>query len=209
MLIPNFVSYTLKKQKSQQIQGKRQPKSYLFLLPFYCFLLTLFAGGCVVVLDSSKTPKEEPTQPVTTTAPESASKPLTATEFAALEQSIHDQVNQYRASQKLPPLKLDPRISEVCRQHSKGMASEGVPFGHEGFEQRANAIEKSIAYRSVAENVAYNFGYSNPGKQAVEGWIKSPGHQKNMVGDFDLTGIGIVKNAKGEYYFTQIFVRRQ
>lgn len=162
----------------------------------------------MIVFDPNQIPKL-PTKPATTTAPTSASKPLTAAEFAALEQSVHEQVNQYRASQNLPPLKLDPRISEVCRQHSQGMASEGVPFGHEGFEQRANAIEKSIAYRSVAENVAYNFGYSNPGKQAVEGWIKSPGHQKNMVGNFDLTGVGIVKNAKGEYYFTQIFVRRQ
>lgn len=208
MLIPNFVFNGLKQQKSQEFKGKRQQKHYFFLLPFSYFLLTFFAGGCVIVFDPNQIPNPAPKQnPIT--PPQSASKPLTATEFAALEQSVHEQVNQYRASQNLPPLKLDPRISEVCRQHSQDMASGGVPFGHEGFEQRANAIEKSIAYRSVAENVAYNFGYSNPGKQAVEGWIKSPGHQKNMVSNFDLTGIGIVRNAKGEYYFTQIFVRRQ
>jgi uncharacterized protein YkwD len=55
--------------------------------------------------------------------------------------------------------------------------------------------------------VAYNQGYSKPDEQAVEGWIKSSGHRKNMEGDFDLTGIGITKNAKSEYYFTQIFIK--
>jgi len=44
---------------------------------------------------------------------------------------------------------------------------------------------------------------------AVKGWINSPGHQKNMVGDYNLTGIGIAKNNVGEYYFTQLFVKKR
>ena len=50
-------------------------------------------------------------------------------------------------------------------------------------------------------------GYSNPGEVAVEGWIKSPGHHKNMIGDYDLTGIGIAQNSEGTYYFNQIFIK--
>ena len=42
---------------------------------------------------------------------------------------------------------------------------------------------------------------------AVDGWIKSDGHRKNIESQFNLTGIAIAKNAKGEYYFTQLFVR--
>jgi uncharacterized protein YkwD len=30
-----------------------------------------------------------------------------------------------------------------------------------------------------------------------------------MVGAYDLTGIGIAKNAKGEYYYSQIFIKRR
>jgi uncharacterized protein YkwD len=30
-----------------------------------------------------------------------------------------------------------------------------------------------------------------------------------MEGNFDLTGIGVSKNAKGEYYLTQIFIKRR
>ena len=109
-----------------------------------------------------------------------------------LEKAVNQQINQYRASKKLPPLSVDPRITQIARIHSENMA---------------NGKAITIPYQSVAENVAYNMGYSDPVRKAVEGWIKSEGHRKNMEGQFNLTGIGIAKNAKGEYYFTQLFVR--
>ncbi|WP_232228469.1 CAP domain-containing protein [Lyngbya sp. PCC 8106] len=124
-----------------------------------------------------------------------------------LKQSVHQQVNEYRASQNLPPLKLDPRISEEALKHSEAMASGQVEFSHDGSKQRFQAIGEMIPYRMIAENVGYNMGYANPGKKVVEGWINSEGHRRNMEGNFNLTGIGIARNAKGEYYFTQIFVR--
>ena len=136
-------------------------------------------------------------------------KTTNSTSLKALEQSINAQVNQYRQSRNLPPLTLDSRISEQARAHSQAMANDSVPFSHEGFDQRVKAIARSIRYAAAAENIAYNQGYSDPGEQAVQGWIKSPGHQKNMVGDYDLTGIGVAKNANGEYYFTQIFIKRR
>ena len=122
-----------------------------------------------------------------------------------LEKAVNQQINQYRASKKLPPLSVDPQITQIARIHSENMANGKVRFSHDGFEGRAKAI--TIPYQSVAENLAYNMGYSDPVRKAVEGWIKSEGHRKNMEGQFNLTGIGIAKNAKGEYYFTQLFVR--
>ncbi|MEP6489485.1 CAP domain-containing protein [Microcoleus vaginatus GB2-A3] len=122
-----------------------------------------------------------------------------------LEKAVNQQINQYRASKKLPPLNIDPRISQIARIHSENMANGKVSFSHDGFEGRAEAI--TIPYKSVAENLAYNLGYSDPVRNAVEGWIKSDGHRKNMEGQFNVTGIGVAKNAKGEYYFTQLFVR--
>ena len=129
--------------------------------------------------------------------------------FTALEQSVYEQINQYRQSRNLPLLKLDLRITEQARLHSQAMASGQVPFGHQGFEQRISAISRIITYRQAAENVAYNQGYRAPDREAVQGWLKSTGHRNNIEGQYDLTGIGIAKNAKEEYYFTQIFVRRR
>lgn len=126
-----------------------------------------------------------------------------------LERAIHEQVNKYRQSQNLPPLTLNSAITQQSRLHSQAMASGKVPFSHQGFEQRVNAIEKSVSYRSAGENVAYNQGYKDPATQAVQGWLKSPGHLKNIRGNFNLTGIGVAQNSKGEYYFTQIFIRNR
>jgi len=159
----------------------------------------LFVGGCDVQNLADKI-LPVPSAPVAT----ASTKMLNPT---ALEKSVHEQVNQYRVSRKLPPLTLDPRIIEQSRIHSQNMANGKVPFSHNGFDGRVDAIARSISYRGAAENVAYNFGYSDPVRNAVEGWIKSPGHRKNMEGDYNLTGIGIAKNAKGEYYFTQVFIR--
>jgi len=130
---------------------------------------------------------------------------LASRSIADLEKAANQQINQYRASKKLPPLSVDSRITQQARIHSENMASGKVKFSHDGFDGRAKAI--AIPYQSVAENVAYNMGFSDPVRNAVDGWIKSEGHRKNMEGQFNLTGIGIAKNAKGEYYFTQLFVR--
>lgn len=131
------------------------------------------------------------------------------TSLAAMERAVHTQVNQYRAKKGLPALTLNPQISEQARLHSQAMANGRVPFSHQGFEQRAKVIGRTLAYRRFAENVAYNQGYRDPGQQAVQGWIKSPGHRKNMEGTFNLTGIGIAQNSKGEYYFTQLFLQQR
>ncbi|MBW4659076.1 MAG: CAP domain-containing protein [Drouetiella hepatica Uher 2000/2452] len=125
----------------------------------------------------------------------------------ALESSILQQVNQYRKKKGLSQLSSNATITQQSRQHSQSMATSRN-LSHDGFENRVSTIGKSISYRSAAENVAYNMGYSTPARQAVEGWLKSPGHLKNIEGDYNLTGIGVVKNAQGEYYFTQIFIKR-
>ena len=125
----------------------------------------------------------------------------------SLELTTHNLVNRYRQYRNLPPLVADPAISAQAKAHSEEMARSSN-MNHDGFNQRAELVSKTIVYRSVAENVAFNAGHGQPDLVAVKGWIASPGHQRNMLGQYDLTGIGVVQNAKGEYYFTQIFIRK-
>lgn len=125
----------------------------------------------------------------------------------ALVREVHQQINQYRQSLNLSPLTLNEHISRQAEMHSRNMAQGQVKFSHQGFESRLEAIEDYISYRSAAENVAYNQGYGNPAERAVTGWIESKGHRQNIVGDYNLTGIGIAQNERGEYYFTQIFIK--
>src|SRR5258708_37376358 len=88
------------------------------------------------------------------------------------------------------------------------MANYIVPFGHDGADARFANIENSIPnVTSFGENVAYNIGYSDPAATAVSDWLASPGHYANIMGNFNLTGIGVASNDQGEYYFTQIFIK--
>jgi uncharacterized protein YkwD len=56
----------------------------------------------------------------------------------------------------------------------------------------------------VGENVASG---QMTAKEAVEGWLQSPGHKRNIEGNFTLTGIGWAKDKRGMIYFTQIFTK--
>ncbi len=156
---------------------------------------------------STSIPTEEIQQTEQQSLPPKLSPSIPAVVMSSSERSIYDRVNQYRQSKNLPPLTIDPIISAQAKAHSEKMARVGR-IGHEGFNDRVQSVGKEIVYRSAAENVGYSVGYAQPEAIAVEDWIGSPGHQKNMVGRYDLTGIGSVKNARGETYFTQIFIRK-
>jgi uncharacterized protein YkwD len=83
------------------------------------------------------------------------------------------------------------------------MADKKTAFGHDGFANRVNVIKSKLGFiQSSAENVAY--GRLTP-KEVVTGWLKSPGHRKNIEGKFTLTGIGVAKDKAGTIFFTQIF----
>jgi uncharacterized protein YkwD len=129
---------------------------------------------------------------------------LVATE--SLERSIHNQVNQYRESQNLPRLVFDETIAKQARAHSVNMANINR-LSHDGFDDRIQIIKKIVPHGGAAENVAYNMGHARPDNTAIRDWIESPGHNRNMLGNYDLTGIGVAERG-GNYYFTQIFIRK-
>lgn len=130
-------------------------------------------------------------------------------ELTDLVQQMYEGVNAYRASINLTPLRLNIHINQQAQIHSQNMAQQVVEFSHQGFQARVDALalEGQIDYNHGAENVAFNQGYDAPAQIAIAEWIESPGHHKNMIGDFNLTGIGVAKNRAGEYYFTQIFIK--
>ena len=114
--------------------------------------------------------------------------------------------NKFRASQGKPPLLLDATCSGQAFKHSKAMATGATAFGHDGFEQRiANLTTVFGNIPGAAENVAYG---NLDAEQVVNGWIKSPGHRKNMLGDFDRIGIGSAHSSRDPriIYFTQVFI---
>lgn len=115
-------------------------------------------------------------------------------------------VNQYREQHHLKPLTMNATMSKEAHKHSQHMANHALPFGHQGFLNRIQRCFKQFNQKSGpgAENVAYNY---KSAKQVVAGWIRSPGHLRNIRGNYNLTGIGIARNKYEKLYFTQLFMR--
>jgi len=91
-------------------------------------------------------------------------------------------------------------------EHSKNMGDKKCPFGHHGFKERIQKFE--FHYSSAGENVHMVKGANaNLAEIAVDGWIKSPGHRKNLLGDWTHCVIGVVQNGEGAWYSTQLFAR--
>ncbi len=155
-------------------------------------------------------------RPDATSVAPSSSSPSTALDQGdrqattqEIEQRIHEQINAYRKTKGLSPLNLDERITQESRIYSAKMASGEATFSHDGFEQRSkNLTNKALKHSNAGENLAYLQGYEDLATTAVKGWIASPGHHENIVGDFNTTGIGVAPNEEGTYYFTQIFVKQ-
>ncbi len=121
-----------------------------------------------------------------------------------MEDEILELINEYRASQSLPPFEMAQEIAEVAEGHSKEMAKGKVGFGHDGFDERVSKIRSKFGGTSAAENVAYG---SRTAKEVVDMWLHSKGHKKNIIsGKYKFTGIGIARSKDGTLYFTQIFI---
>ena len=116
-------------------------------------------------------------------------------------------VNQYRIKHHLPLLAMRNAISEEAARHSRAMERHVVAFGHTGFYERIKRVYHHLGNcQGGAENVAY---YRLDAKRLVDGWIASSGHRRNILGNYNLTGIGIAYGKKGWAYYTQIFIRQR
>ncbi|KTC69310.1 putative transporter [Legionella birminghamensis] len=124
---------------------------------------------------------------------------------AAIQQTILEFINNYRAQHHRPPLKLVPLISLQAQQHSIEMAQKKMSFGHQGFNKRIDVLYKKIKLcRGGAENIAY---MKISAREVAKRWTESPGHRANILGNYNLTGIGIARIQGGWIYYTQMFIR--
>lgn len=162
----------------------------------------------------------------------------TSVNATELELQTHTLINQERIQRNLSELEWNGEIAAVARNHSKYLANleknegfvEEIYISHEGAEGEKHGyrLEKAEIYYSKisAENVAavsavstYYEENKTPAsylntteivKTAVEGWMNSEGHRKNILtSEFEETGIGIfLDSTKTNYIFTQVFITR-
>lgn len=88
------------------------------------------------------------------------------------------------------------------------MAEGRIPFGHLGFPARV-AEAKRLGYLSLGENVAVNsYDPDTTGAVAFAGFIHSPAHRQTLeLRAYVHTGVGVARDPRGYFYYTQLFAR--
>ena len=116
--------------------------------------------------------------------------------------------NIFRKKHGLNELVWCGEIWKISIGHSKNMALGKVPFSHQGFNKRINSLPYS--YQQANENVFMCTGYDERliSEMAVQGWIDSPGHRRNLLSLTNYCAIATYKSGYNTYHLTQIFIRR-
>lgn len=176
------------------------PFSALPILILTAVLLPL--AGCEQ--GSQRLPRQEET-----TAPIAEAPNPQATATAAMEDRIAKRINQIRQQEGLDPLQPNQQLAQVARDYSQQMANQNF-FSHtspQGETPAERVRSAGLHYRMVGENLFKATNVSSPVPAAVEGWMNSPGHRRNILqSGYTRTGVGVWRD-QNTYYVTQLFMR--
>lgn len=113
-------------------------------------------------------------------------------------------VNEERAKVGVGPLFFDDKLTAVARAHSKDMFNRGF-FAHENPDGQSpfDRMESfGVSFRVAGENIAYAPSVD----LAHNGFMRSPGHRKNILSpDYGRVGYGIIDAGIYGKMFSQEF----
>jgi uncharacterized protein YkwD len=129
--------------------------------------------------------------------------------LAALENALHESINDLRSREGLVTLRRDRALDEVARAHSMDMATRGF-FAHETPEGLTPPDRLKRARVGGITLAGENVGLTNrpdPNREIVEGWLASPMHRHNLLAPvFNHTGVGVARAPDGTLFYTQLYV---
>jgi uncharacterized protein YkwD len=114
------------------------------------------------------------------------------------EGTIHSLVNQSRAGSGLGALTLNASLSQVAANWAGQMAANGAMTHNPNYSAQIPG-----GWTKAAENVAQGY----PSGSAVHtGWMNSPGHRANILGDFTDVGIAHISSG-GTTWSVEVFAK--
>jgi len=151
-------------------------------------------------------PTVQPTQAPSATQPPAPGDDYTTQSVSAQELKMVNLLNQDRKNNGRTALTLDPELCRIARIKSADMRDNRY-FAHESPTYgRVGQMLKHFGYPYAAagENIAH---HANVDK-AQAAFMSSQGHRANILSTaWTKVGVGIVQDANGYIYATQIFAR--
>lgn len=163
------------------------------------------------VTTKPETTKPETTKPVTTkpetTKPETTVPGSSKNDYSEFRAQVIEIVNKERATYGLASLAENTEVTKIATMKSQDMADLNY-FDHTSpiYGSPFDMLTKfGVKYTAAGENIA--MGQSTP-QEVMTAWMNSDGHRKNILNsNYTHIGVGIVKNQKGQYIWTQMFTR--
>ncbi len=234
--MPEFFSRVRKKQFGVQVSmhvnifrtisaktGLMGDYSRLFLFSALLMLCCSTITEAQSVNTSARLISAMPSSGINTTRPRRVEREVTAPtvadgavgsigEIERMEKRAFELVNAERVRNGENPLIWDEDLCRLAREHSSNMAQKRF-FDHvtpDGRDMVARARSQGIqGWHALAENIALNQGFDDPAGLAVERWMQSKMHRKNILyAAFNRSAIGIARATDGTVYLTQDFVSR-
>jgi uncharacterized protein YkwD len=134
-----------------------------------------------------------------------APKPVTPGNNSSDEKVAVELMNQDRAENGLPPLKVNSSLTRLAGNYAQDMINRGFfshynPEGKSPFDRMQAA---GIGYKTAGENLAINSSVA----AAEKAFMNSSGHRANILNStYTDVGIGVRYNAKGQAYVVQEFI---
>lgn len=132
--------------------------------------------------------------------PAAAPAPFPAEEAAG--RAVADLVNAERARRGLAALAWHPQVYAAAGAHSADMAANRnmSHIGSDGSNTGTRLERVGFSWGAWAENV----GAGYPDASAMyQGWLDSPPHRANMLGDYRYVGVAVAEGG-GVLYWTMV-----
>ncbi len=123
------------------------------------------------------------------------------------EEEVFNLINKSREEAGLAKLEIDDNLQNICRIKANEMVEKDY-FSHTSptygspFDMlKSNNIE----YKVAGENIAGN----SSNEKAVEAWLGSENHKKNIINNsYNYTGVAVVNSEKYGKIYVQMFLGR-
>jgi uncharacterized protein YkwD len=127
-----------------------------------------------------------------------------APDLAALVAEVIEEHNRIRAEAGLNALKPNAELEAAAKAHADDMAARAKMshIGADGSSPKDRIDRTGYQYQTVAENVAYG---QRKAQVVMDMWMDSPGHKKNIVGDFSEVGVACAVDKEGLIYYSAEF----
>jgi uncharacterized protein YkwD len=129
---------------------------------------------------------------------------LVVPETKSIEIEILELINNHRLSVGLNPLENMDLIKSQAYSHTEHMVIENE-VSHDNFFERSDFLKANASAKVVSENVAY--GYTKAAS-VVDAWLKSASHRENIEGDFTNFDVSAEQNTEGNWFYTNIFIKK-